>query len=138
MAASDSPYCSWSNLNLPAAVRPSLYRLHIKSTLRPPYRVTGEVDIDIAASEATPCVVLHSLGINISSVSLQLFKSVAHSKAQQHAVIQGAGLCVRARLRSCVGGERSARGHVCVCLVWACPWTCGVLPHTTKHTRLTP
>lgn len=72
MAASDSPYCSWHDLYLPKAVQPQQYTLVLKTDMQPPYLVEGSVQIRVTAGERTPCVVLHSVGMNITGVALQL------------------------------------------------------------------
>lgn len=65
-----STYCSWNSLYLPRVVIPSAYTLHIKTDMREPYLVEGEVQISLTANESTPCVVLHAHGIKIHSVKL--------------------------------------------------------------------
>lgn len=92
MATTDSPYCTWSDLYLPKGVRPTKYTLHVKSTLQQPYEVTGQVDIQLQPSEATPCVVLHANGINIQSVELLVYEGEHDMHKQQPGATQGKGL----------------------------------------------
>jgi hypothetical protein len=70
--AASSPYCGWNQLYLPPVISPDHYDLDVSSDLRaPPYAVTGDVRVRLApVTEVTPCVVLHSKGIKISSVQL--------------------------------------------------------------------
>jgi hypothetical protein len=89
MAATDSQYCSWSDLYLPKGIRPNKYSLHVKSTLQAPYAVTGQVDIQLEASEATPCVVLHAHGMDIKAVELLVYKKGTDLHKQHPASIQG-------------------------------------------------
>lgn len=89
MSAQDSPYCSWSDLYLPKGVRPVKYTLHVKSTLQPPYTVTGEVDIQLQAAEATPCVVLHANGLQVQSVELLVYEGDSNMHKQHPAGIKG-------------------------------------------------
>ncbi|WIA35582.1 hypothetical protein OEZ86_004003 [Tetradesmus obliquus] len=76
----DCPYCKWSDLYLPKALRPRHYTLHITTDLQEPFLVQGEADIVLQAAELTPCVVLHSKGIDISSAKLLVYSS---AEAQQ-------------------------------------------------------
>lgn len=80
MSADASPYCKWSDLYLPKALRPRHYTLHITTDLQEPFLVQGEADIVLQAAELTPCVVLHSKGIDISSAKLLVYSS---AEAQQ-------------------------------------------------------
>lgn len=89
MSAQDSPYCSWSDLYLPKGIRPVKYSLHVKSTLQPPYTVTGEVDIQLQAAEATPCVVLHAKSLQIQSVELLVYEGESNMHKQHPAGIKG-------------------------------------------------
>lgn len=74
MAAKDSPYCSWTDLYLPKVIHPTKYTLHVKTTLQEPYTVEGQVDIQLQAAAATPCVVLHAYGMDIKSADLVVYK----------------------------------------------------------------
>jgi hypothetical protein len=67
-----SPYCSWNQLYLPKIVTPDHYNLRITTDLRlPPYSVEGSVRIALApVAVATPCIVVHSKGINVTAVRL--------------------------------------------------------------------
>jgi hypothetical protein len=89
MAATDSKYCSWSDLYLPKGIRPIKYALHVRSTLQPPYVVNGQVDIQLEASEATPCVVLHAHGMDIKAVELLVYKQGSDLHKQHPHSIQG-------------------------------------------------
>lgn len=89
MAATDSKYCSWSDLYLPKGIRPNKYMLHVRSTLQAPYTVNGQVDIQLKASEATPCVVLHAHGMDIQAVELLVYKQGSDLHKQHPASIQG-------------------------------------------------
>jgi hypothetical protein len=51
--------------------------------LQEPFAVTGQVDIQLQASEATPCVVLHANGIDIQSVELLVYEG-EHDMHKQH------------------------------------------------------
>jgi hypothetical protein len=75
MSPDASPYCKWSDLYLPKVLRPRHYKLHIQTELQEPFLVQGEADIVLQAAELTPCVVLHSKGIDISSVKLLVYSS---------------------------------------------------------------
>jgi hypothetical protein len=70
--AGTSPYCKWNQLYLPPIALPDHYDLEITSDLRSrPYEVSGSVRIRLQPLEdVTPCIVLHSKGIKISSVQL--------------------------------------------------------------------
>jgi hypothetical protein len=81
MSPDASAYCKWSDLYLPKAVRPQHYKLHVQTDLQEPFEVQGEVDIVLQAVELTPCVVLHSKGIDISRATLLVYSS---AEAQQY------------------------------------------------------
>lgn len=70
MKPSESPYCNWTQLYLPKGVSPSHYQITLQTDLKPPYLVTGISKIDLAVEDVTPCIVLHSLGLNITNVKL--------------------------------------------------------------------
>lgn len=89
MAATDSPYCTWTDLYLPKGIRPTKYALHVKTTLQEPYLVTGQVDIQLQPSEATPCVVMHALGMDIHSVQLLVYKAGIDLHKQQPTTVAG-------------------------------------------------
>lgn len=67
-----SAYCSWNQLYLPQIVAPDHYDLEITSDPRQaPYSVDGTIKIHLEPLQnVTPCIVLHSKGITISSVRL--------------------------------------------------------------------
>lgn len=89
MAATDSPYCTWTDLYLPTGIRPTKYTLHVKSTLQEPYTVDGQVDIQLQPSEATPCVVLHAHEMKIQSVQLLVYQAGVNLHKQQPKPIAG-------------------------------------------------
>lgn len=101
MSAKDSPLCSWSDLYLPQAVRPSKYTLHVKTTLQEPYVVNGQVDIQLTAAEATPCVVLHAYGMDIKSVALLVYQPGADLHKQQPVTVKGASQLEGVRVGVC-------------------------------------
>jgi hypothetical protein len=63
--------CSWESLYLPDTVVPDVYNLRLRIPLAPPYAVLGHADIALNVSAPTRCVVLHSEGINITSIHLK-------------------------------------------------------------------
>lgn len=81
--------CSWDRLYLPSTVQPSKYKLHIKTSMREPYLVEGEVQITLKVDKATPCIVLHSNGIDVQSVKLLVFKEGMDMEGQPAAEIPG-------------------------------------------------
>lgn len=70
--AATSPYCSWNQLYLPTVIAPDHYNLDLTTDpRRAPYTVQGTARIRLApVHEVTPCVVVHSKGINVTSVQL--------------------------------------------------------------------
>ena len=62
--------CSWDEWRLPSIVQPTAYTLDLHVQLEEPYTVTGTVQIELNVMEDTPCVVLHTSRMNISSVSV--------------------------------------------------------------------
>ena len=97
MAATDSPYCAWTDLYLPSDIRPSKYTLHISTTLQEPYTVDGQVDIQLQALQATPCVVLHAQGIDIKAVQLLVYQAGADLHKQQPEAVEGEQAPLRPR-----------------------------------------
>jgi len=62
--------------------------------MQPPYLVVGQVDIGLQAASASPCVVLHSLGMNITSVKL-LIDGDDMEQAVEVAGVGRQGMCSR-------------------------------------------
>jgi hypothetical protein len=91
MSPDASPYCKWSDLYLPKAVQPKHYKLHVQTDLQEPFLVQGEVDIVLQAAELTPCVVLHSKGIDISSVKLLVYSSAEAQQDESEEPVELAG-----------------------------------------------
>jgi hypothetical protein len=93
MSPDASPYCNWSDLYLPKAVRPQHYKLHIQTDLQEPFLVQGEVEIVLQAAELTPCVVLHSKGIDISSVKLLVYSNKESQQDESEDPVELLGEC---------------------------------------------
>ena len=62
--------CRWDAWRLPAAITPVAYNLSLNVQLHDPFKVTGTVQIQLNVTEDTPCVVLHTSRMNISSLSV--------------------------------------------------------------------
>eukprot|EP00878_Enallax_costatus_P013667 GHUV01014291.1.p1 GENE.GHUV01014291.1~~GHUV01014291.1.p1 ORF type:complete len:459 (+),score=103.06 GHUV01014291.1:212-1588(+) len=94
MSADSSPLCSWDNLYLPTSIQPSHYKLQVKTNMQEPYLVEGGVQITVQAAEATPCVVLHSNGIDVKSVKLLIPSEGLDKEDQQTVEVPGRILSV--------------------------------------------
>lgn len=60
--------CSWNNYILPTTLRPTQYDLGLEVQLKPPYQVTGQMQIFVNVTRPTRCMVLHAMGMNITGV----------------------------------------------------------------------
>ncbi|KAF8056455.1 aminopeptidase M1-D [Scenedesmus sp. PABB004] len=109
-APEDSPYCSWDGLELPQAVAPLSYKLHVASDLAPPFAVRGEVDIALRAEAAMPCVVLHARGLEIEAVSLLVYGAAPGAPAAQRPVeVAGAAAAAHRRRGAGAGAAQQPR-----------------------------
>ena len=63
-------YCQWDQWRLPSSIKPTAYNVSLNVQLEEPFAVTGTVHIHLDVKEDTPCIVLHTSRMNISSVSL--------------------------------------------------------------------
>ncbi|KAL6751913.1 peptidase family M1-domain-containing protein [Haematococcus lacustris] len=79
---SSVPECNWASLYLPTTLTPARYDLDLLLAIEgmaaatrnttgavPQNRATGSVGIRVRVSRATPCVVLHAVGMEIVSVA---------------------------------------------------------------------
>eukprot|EP00889_Picochlorum_renovo_P002490 jgi/Picre1/29520/NNA_004906.t1 len=85
-AATDQSICSWQEFKLPAKgtwVEPLVYKLQLDVLMQEPWTVTGESAIDVIVHQPTKCVVLNSVGINITEASAQDLGSAALSYEEQ-------------------------------------------------------
>ena len=62
--------CRWHDWRLPAAIAPVAYNLSLNVQLQEPFKVTGTIQMQLNVTEDTPCVVLHTSRMNISSLSI--------------------------------------------------------------------
>ncbi len=61
--------CNWASYKLPQAVRPVQYDLALAVELQDPFLVAGGVVIHANITKPSKCIVLHALGINITSAA---------------------------------------------------------------------
>ncbi|WPT15486.1 Puromycin-sensitive aminopeptidase [Picochlorum sp. SENEW3] len=85
-AATDQSICSWQEFELPAKgtwVEPLVYKLQLDVLMQEPWTVTGESAIDVIVHQPTKCVVLNSVGVNITEAGAQDLGSAALSYKEQ-------------------------------------------------------
>jgi hypothetical protein len=90
-----TPYCSWDSLQLPGAVRPVRYSLHLSAQLEDPYVVQGVARIALEAAENTPCVVLHA-ELDGQEAERAVAGAAAHARAAAAALAGGGGAAAAA------------------------------------------
>lgn len=86
VAANDESICSWDEFELPIKwdwVEPVVYRIELDVLMREPWTVSGVSEIDVVVNQPTKCVVLNSVGINISEASATEFGPADLSFNQQ-------------------------------------------------------
>lgn len=64
------PYCQWDQWRLPTDLKPTAYNVSLNVQLQEPFAITGVVHIQLDVEQDTPCIVVHTSRMNISSISL--------------------------------------------------------------------
>lgn len=59
--------CGWHDYRLPNWVHPEEYRLDIDVDLKPPFPVSGRVEIDLTVTSKTQCVLIHAQNMDVVS-----------------------------------------------------------------------